>query len=323
MGFAEKVVSRLVQLSEDDPNIINRALIDPEMERGRIHLLTALYAPWLAAQARAQEELEGLKKIRSELGVWFSESHAFAVHARGRVDSLLAMAQYKNYTPFMLIAQNRVLLSRELQKQINNEARELRNKFVMYRERLQNVQDEATWFPFPRLLVDFNKNFNVCAQSLNISLKAPFQVSETFKKAQQMSESLDKRLGKLESQMRFLKIVRDITLFVLIMGRTFFWIELLFMLLILIGVPMVIYYGDRMGLEMISTLVFKQKWQVQKGLAIVLSVVALLIACFRTVVVFEGKKEKLLNKNKEKAEEEAVVKAEKAQPAKAGRKAKT
>lgn len=306
MGFAEKVVSQLVQLSEDDPNIINRALIDPEMERGRIHLLTALYGPWLNAQAKAQEELEGLKKIRSELAVWFPEKHAFAVYARGRVDSLLGMAGYQNYTPFMLIAQSRAALGREMQKQINNEARELRNKFILYRERLQNIQDEATWFPFPRLLVEFNKNFNVCAQSLNISLKASFHVSETFKKAQQMAESLEKRLGKLESQMRFLKIVRDITLFVLIMGRTFFWLELFFMLLLLIGIPLIIYYGDRMGLEMISSLVFKQKWQIQKGLAIVLSVVALMISCFRTVLVFEGKKEKLLNKKKEKAEEAAV-----------------
>lgn len=323
MGFAEKVVSQLVQLSEDDPNLINRALIDPEMERGRIHLLTALYGPWLSAQGRAQEELEGLKKIRSELSVWFPESHSFAVYARGRVESLLGMAEYKNYTPFMLISQSRASLSREMQKQINNEARELRNKFVMYRARLQDIQDEASWFPFPKLLVEFNKNFNVCAQSLNVSLKAPLQISETFKKAQQMAESLEKRLAKLESQMRFLKIVRDITLFVLIMGRTFFWIELLFMILLLIGIPLVIYYGDRMGLEMISTLLFKQKWQIQKGLAIVLSVIALMIACFRTVIVFEGKKEKLLNKNKEKAEEEAVINAEKADSAKPGKKGKT
>ncbi len=310
MGFAEKVASQLVQLSEDEPNIINRALIDPEMERGRIHLLTALYGPWLAAQARAQEELEGLKKIRSESAVWFTEKHPFAVYARSRVDALLGMADCKNYTPFMLIAQSRASLSREMQKQINNEGRELRNKFIMYRERLQNIQDEASWFPFPRLLVEFNKNFNICAQSLNIGLKSQFQISETFKKAQQVAESLEKRLTKLESQMRFLKIVRDITLFVLIMGRTFFWLELLFMLLLLIGVPLVIYYGDRMGLEMISSLVFRQKWQIQKGLAVVLSVVALIIACFRTVLVFEGKKEKLLSKNKETAEE-AVVNAEK------------
>lgn len=302
MGFAEKVVPLLVQLSEDAPDVFNRALLDPEMERGRIYLLTAMYEPWAAAKIRAQEEGEGLKRIRSDLGVWFPENHSFAVYARGRIESVLAMGEYKNYSAFMLITQNRASLSREMQKQINNEARELHNKFIAYRERLQDVQEEATWFPFPKLLVEFNKNFNICAQSLNSTLKATFHLSDTFKKAQQIAESLDKRLAKLESQMRFLKVVRDITLFVLIMGKTFFWIELVFMLLLLIGVPLVIYYGDRMGLDVISTMLFKQKWQIQKGLAIVLSIIALIIASFRTVIVFDGKKEKLLMKNQDKAD---------------------
>jgi hypothetical protein len=111
-----------------------------------------------------------------------------------------------------------------------------------------------------------------------------------------MAEQEEERLILLEGRLRFLRVVRDATLFMLILGKTFFWMELIFLVLTLIGLPLTIYYGQTSGAGWATGLLVKQKWQIQKGLIIILSVFALGLAALRTAVIFESAREKLFKK---------------------------
>lgn len=300
MGFAEQAVGFLSALIERDAHFFNRVLLDPELERGHIHLLAALHVPWLEAQSKAEEEAVALKRLRAEVFDWFPEGHEFADAAFKRIDALLGLADVENYVSFISLSRGRERLERDLQARVNMESRELKSRFRTDMERLAYIRDEAAWFPFPRILVDFNKDYNACAANLNWALQNQFGVADTFKKAHSIAEKEQERLKGLEGKLKFLRIVRDSTLFMLIMGKTFFWMELIGLLLVLVGLPLSVYYGERAGAEWASGLLVKEKWQIQKGLILILSTMALAFAALRTTLVFDKKRNQLLNKGKRK-----------------------
>lgn len=296
MGFADQAMGFLLNLIEKDPNMFNRVLLDPEMERGHIQILSALNVPWTEAEAKASQMREGLEKLRLDISLWFPEEHPFAEQASARISRLMQLAEVKNFVSFMGLVQGRERIDRDLQIRVNQEARDLKQKFKYFMDRLTYIRDEAAWFPFPKVLVEFNKQYNLCAANLNWALKTHFQVAETFKRAQKMAEQEEERLILLEGRLRFLRVVRDATLFMLILGKTFFWMELIFLVLTLIGLPLTIYYGQTSGAGWATGLLVKQKWQIQKGLIIILSVFALGLAALRTAVIFESAREKLFKK---------------------------
>lgn len=300
MGFAEQAMPMLMNVISQDPNFFNKALLDPEMERGHIQLQRALYQPWVEAEETVPTALGELQQMRSELSIWFKEDHPFAEAMSKKIDSVLKLSGISNYVPYQRILRQKVALQLEKQDQISVETAELRTRLKLYRQRLERVQEEAAWFPFPRLLGQFNKVFNSVAQSTVWGLKTNLQNSENFKKALQLAEREEERLKKLESQIRFLKIVRDSTLFVLIMGKLLIWLELAVLLLVFVGLPLLFYYSEKNSFSLISGLVFQEQWQLQKALVIILSVMALAVAALRTASVFEKRRDKLLKKGKEK-----------------------
>lgn len=301
MGFAEQAMSFFEALFDRDPHYFNRILIDPELERGHLHLLSSMYNPWVAEEAQAEAEKDRLERFRSDLAEWFVEGHPFFEEVTDRVQALLKLGEVQNYVAFRRIVKGRQALSRDFERKIEEETRRLKQRFQGYMDRLRHIREEAAWFPFPKLLIDFNKDFNSCARSLNWGLSQHFTVADTFKRAQHISEKVEETLEQLEGKLRTLKVVRDSTLFLLIMGKTFFWLEMIGLVMILIGLPLAVYYGQEIGLEL-SDLVVKQKWEIQKGLVMVLSICALGLAALRTVVVFEKKRKKLFEKMNNLAE---------------------
>lgn len=187
-----------------------------------------------------------------------------------------------------------------MQLRIGREAKDLKTLFNGFMTRLMHIRDEAAWFPFPRILVEFNKNYNLCAASLNWALKTNLQVAETFKRAHAVAEAEEERLKDLESRLKFLRMVRDSTLFMLLFWRSFLWMEIIGLLLILVAAPLALFYGERAGSTWATGLISTQKWQLQKGLILILSVVALGLAALRTTLVFEKKKDKLFSEAREK-----------------------
>ena len=296
MGFAEQAMTLLLELVEKTPHYFNRVLIDPEMERGYIQVLTALYGPWVEAEGKVEQAVDELGRLRNEVVDWFDAGHPFYEKSMKRIDRMTNVGNIKNYVSFMLILRGCSNLSKDMQRYIAKEASELKKRFYDHKERLAYIREEAAWFPFPRALVEFNKNYNMCAANLKWGVKTHFQVADIFKKAQNVSELESKRLEKLEKRLKFLKVVRDSTLFMLIMARTFFWVEVAFMCLVFIALPLTMYYGEKNGIEWASNLLFKEKWEIQKQLILGFSIFAISVACVRTTIVFDKVRERYFKK---------------------------
>lgn len=303
MGFAEQAMSLLESIIIKNPNFFNKALLDLEMERGRIQLQNALSLIWVEIEERLPFEISDLQQMKDEMGIWFKEDHPFATRMLKKIDSVSKLFGVANYVPYRNIVEQKNILSAEKQDQISIETRNLRARLKGYTQRLAKVQEEAAWFPFPSLLRKFTKVFNLVAQSMTWALKANLNSAEDFKKAVTIADKEKKRVEKLESQIKFLKIVRDSTLFVLIMGKILIWLELAVLILIFIGLPLILYYSEKSSLGIASDLLFQGQWKLQKALVLLFSVMALALAALRTASVFEKRREQLLRRGKEKIAE--------------------
>ncbi|WP_082936317.1 tetratricopeptide repeat protein [Halodesulfovibrio spirochaetisodalis] len=296
IGFAEQAMSSLISLVESTPHFFNRVLIDPEMERGHIQVLSALYTPWVEAESQVEKAIEELGNLKKEVHEWFDEGSPFFIKSMKQIDRMNAATDIKNYVSYMLILQGCKRLAKDLDRYVTKEAGILKKRFQDQRERLRYIREEAAWFPFPRALVEFNKNYNLCAANIAWALKTHFQVADIFKKAQLLADTEERRLERLEKRLKFLKVVRDSTLFMLIMSRTFFWIEVAFMCIVVVALPLSMFYGQQTGMEWAQGLLFKEKWDIQKQLILGFSVFAIIASCFRTVIVFDKVREKYFNK---------------------------
>ena len=113
---------------------------------------------------------------------------------------------------------------------------------------------------------------------------------------------LDRLLYNLKKRLRFLRTVRDSTLFGLTMFRTFIWIEVVGLLLCFLGVPAIVFFGDKIGLGWLKYLIGENQWAIQKVLVIIITILAIGIGSLRTTLVFDRKREKLLEEARQQRE---------------------
>ena len=90
-----------------------------------------------------------------------------------------------------------------------------------------------------------------------------------------------------------LRIVRDSTFFCMLLGRNFLWMEVAGLGLSLVLVPLFVYLFQTSGQGWVADMMEQQKWQLQKGLVIVLSIMAMALAAIKTAITFDSKKKKL------------------------------
>lgn len=306
-GFSGRATPMIYPLLMQKPYFFNWMLLDPELERGYNSILFTLSVYWENISSQVQEELAALQGISKELHNWFTDENEFLLNTSQKIDKIISMAQVQNFVTYTAVIQGRVSLEKEFQQEINREIKEYKQRFDSYVERLKHIRDEAAWFPFPKMLADFNRNYNSCAASLNWVAHNNMHVAEVFKRAQELAEREEARLGKLESRMRFLRIVRDGTLFSLIMIKKFMWMELVGLALVLLVFPLTIYYGNKAGLTWLYDVFIEEQWTIQKGAIIVISILSLTIACIWTVVGFERIREKVFTKAKAEAEARMAV----------------
>lgn len=299
-GFSESALRNLASLIDRKGHFFNRALIDPELERGAIQTLAMLHKLWVVMEERAKEEVFNLGRMRDELGTWFMPDNEFAISAVERIEKVLALAPIRNFVAFQLLMSGRMRIERDLQEHVKQQAKIYKARFRSFSARLKIIHEESAWFPFPGVLVDFNRVFNEVVASVNWAMAANFHSSDSFKKAQSLVEQEEKRLKKLENRLKLLRVVRDSTLFVLSMFETFFWFELVGCIFIFAALPLMLYYGDKLGFEFAMEPFKNQRWQVQKALLVLVSIVALLIASLRTILRFETIREKILAKAAQK-----------------------
>lgn len=309
-GFSEQALQGISSLIDRSGHFFNRALIDPELERGFIQVLAALYKLWFVMEERARDEVVNLTRMRGELGTWFLPDNPFALEVAERIEKVLAIASVHNYVAFQLLMTGRMRIEKDIQAYVMREAKSYKNTFRSFGLRLKDIHEESAWFPFPKVLVEFNRSFNEGVANVNWAMTANFHSPESFKKAQAFAEQEEKRIKKLEGRLRFLRIVRDSTLFVLSMAETFFWLELVACILIFAVLPLFLYYGDRLGFDFAVEAFKQERWQVQKALIIFVSALVLAIASLRTILRFETIRDKILAKARD-----SVVKPKNAGPA--------
>ncbi|WP_415714567.1 tetratricopeptide repeat protein [Maridesulfovibrio sp.] len=293
MGFAEQAISAFQDIITKDPHFFNRVAIDPELDRGRLTVLQEMGQLWDIAEAEAKEVALGMDTLSADIAQWFEEGHEFADEANRFMERMNKLAKINNYVAFRQLTAGIARLTEEIEKRVEYEIKVINKKLDIYREELLDVQREASWFPFPKLLTEFNGDFNYCADKIYWIKTQQLNVAETFRKTQRYLDRIDGRLKKLRKRLVTLRVVRDTTLFIMLLGRSFIWLEVIFLGVALLCIPLLIYYSNNFQSNFIIDMIIRQKWEFQKGLILILSILAIAIAAFRSAVVFEKKKREL------------------------------
>ena len=307
MGFAEQILGPLHELIAREPDFFNRCLIDPELGRGQLLILTSLYQLWERRKTEMETERAHLETLAQQIGDWFPKGHPVHPHLNTELTELQTLSDINNYASFLQVIERRPALEKEVNDNIQREIEELQNRFKHYLTLLQEIRDEASWFPFPKILREFSKEFNEAAGIINWAFASNFYEVDNYTRAENTTKQLDELLRSLKKRLKFLRLVRDSTLFTLTLGRTFFWIEIIGLIICFVGVPGVVLYGEYMGLGWLKGILSSQQWEIQKVLVIVVSLLALGLAALRSTVIFDRKRDALI--------EEARVQREQMQAA--------
>lgn len=311
-GFAVQALIRVLELVRQDPSFFNLLLLDPELERGRKPILTALFPLWQDARKRCNAERSELERLLTEINEWFPTDHLAGSALSNRLQNMLEQADVKNYINFLNMVTLRPVIEEELEQLIQKEITMLQEKFKKYLTKLEVVRDEASWFPFQRALVEFNRDFNKGASMLNWAFTADFHTPEAFCKAQAHLAPLDELLERLDKRLRVLRMVRDSTLYILILTRSFLWVEIVALTLCLIGVLAILFYGDSFGMSWIQRLIKANFWELQQVLVTIISIAALGVAALRTTLVFEKRRDTMLEEARMQREEMQRVRLQRA-----------
>ncbi|MCM0756325.1 tetratricopeptide repeat protein [Desulfovibrio aminophilus] len=305
MGFTGQGMDILERLIERDPNIFNRVLLDLELDRGRMQIMGALHGLWRDAEAKCEEEKALVATLSSEVAQRFEDGHAFFETAQERLERMRRLTERRNYVAYRSLVSGVDQFADEMNAQVEADIKRIRARAEHYYDRLRDIQREAAWFPFPKLLLEFNKDFNYCVEKMNWMRDQHLKVAENFRKTLRFLDEIEDRIGRLQKRLVTLRIVRDSTLFVLLLGRTFIWLEIIGLGLALVTIPLLIYMTRHAPGNWLVNLILEQKWEFQKGLVIILSVLALGLAAVKTAFSFE-KRKRLLFERKEQEFQDRV-----------------
>ncbi len=302
LGFAEQALPQVTKIIHDDPSYFNRCLTDPELGRGHLLILTHLYPLWQNAEKIALKEKTSIARLKERVNSWFPETHPSYIILSNAITEIEKLAETQNYAAFLELAKLRPACQKEIDEFIKRQIDELQARYKHYLDDLQVIRDEASWFPFPKILREFSADFNHAASIINWAFASNFNEAENFNQAQKNTEEIEELLRKLHRKLKLLRTVRDTTLFGLTLAKTFFWIEAVGLSLCFFGIPAIVYFGDSVGLGWLKQILASQQWEIQKILFGIITVVSLGIAALRATIIFDKQKEKLLNDAREQRE---------------------
>ena len=303
MGFTDHAMGVFQECIDKNPHYFNRIILDPELERGRYHVQAAMSDIWKDAKELDQETKKQFEALQNKMTAWFSKEHEFSREIQKKFELLRAYGQIENYVYVRKLAAGCRALEEEIESRIEAEVSRLSRKVEVYFERLKEIMREASWFPFPKLLRDFNRDFNYCAEKMHWMYTQYLKNAENFRKGQAYSLEVEERLDRLQKRLLTLRLLRDGTFFMLLLGRNFLWMQLLGLGLALILMPLIVYLaGGSTGY--VAELIMAQKWNLQKGLILVLSIVAMGGAALRTAITFEKRKRNFFDQEYERVREE-------------------
>ncbi len=303
MGFVEQELSNISKLINDDPTYFNRFMIDPELGRGQLIILTHLYPLWKDTELRAETEIKKLDSMHEKVLAWFPESHPSYIILNGKMEELKKIASVKNYMAFLNVLKSRHIVDKEIDEFVQRQVEMCQEQYKFYLSELQSIRDEATWFPYPKLLRDFSREFNEAANILNWAFSANFNIAENFQQAQSQKEEVEELLRSLKRRLKLLRAMRDGTLFGMTFIKSFLWIEGVGILLCLLGIPAIILFGESVGLGWLKSILANQQWEIQKVMVGIITVLSFGLAMLRSTITFEKQRETYLEKAKEQREQ--------------------
>lgn len=305
MGFVDHALGMVVDLVDKDPQYFNKFMVDPELDRGRSAIQAALAEVWREGLARRQEGRTQLAALENKVTLWFAPESPFGVQARAALADLACMSAVDNYVYFRRFLVGCSSLEAETERQVDFEVTRLSKNVKAIHERLKDIVREASWFPFPRLLREFNRDFNTCAARITWVLTKHLKNPDNYKQAKEYVQELNERMASLDSRLISLRILRDSAFFTLMLGRSYIWLQIVALGLSLAMFP-VLLFGAQSLPGPLADYVLSQKWQIQKGLVIVLSCLAMVSAVLRTAMGFDKRKQQFFSeefvKNQERRE---------------------
>ncbi|TDT89955.1 hypothetical protein EDC59_103254 [Pseudodesulfovibrio indicus] len=295
MGFTGQAMDILFDLISRDPNIFNRILLDPELERGRVQLMGALWEKWNQAETTAEDIREEVNSLTEDIAKRFDEGHPYFETANEELDRLKNLSLTSNYVAYQQMLKGTERFQTALSAEVKREVKRINANIEYLSDRLREIQREAAWFPFPRLLLEFNREFNFCVDKINWIRTQHLNDADNFRKSLKFVDEIEEHIHSLQGRLVTLRIVRDSTLFTLMLGRNFIWLELVGLGLLLVGLPALIYFTkDIQGnyiLDMIKDA--NQRWEISKGLVIILSILCLAVASVKSALSFDRRKREL------------------------------
>ncbi len=302
MGFGEQALYSLSKLIQDIPTYFYRCLIDPELGRGQALILMHLFPQWKEAENIAKREIIAMQKLEERIKAWFPPPDP-NYHVLSRyTDDLRKVAHIQNYMAFLQLKAKIPVCEKHIDDFIQKQTEELQERYKLYLANVQQVRDEASWFPFPKILRDFSDQFNDVATILNWAFTSNFHEPEVFQQAIAKTSEVEDLLRKLKQKLKLLRTVRDSTLFGVTFLKTFFWIELVCLILCFVGVPAIVMFGDEVGLGWLKNILASQQWEVQKVLLGIVTIISIGLATLRSTIIFERRRDKLIKEAKEQRE---------------------
>ncbi len=295
-GFSEQALGLFLELIKDNPMVMNMVLIDPELDRGHLHLITGLWKPWNNAAQEAEVCLKNREKINKNIEQWFPLDHPAHKEFKERLANLLLLKEKTNYVFLIQLARGTAALTKDLQKRVEQEIQEIFRRCKEMYARLEKIQREAAWFPFSKFLGGFNKDFNKCIKELNLVGKLNLYHPDSFQKGHAGMIRASEALERLSGHLKSLVIIRDSTLFMLLFGKHFLWLELICLILSVVILPVLTVWGLKTGQSWGHAL-DKQQWMVYRVVITVATIFAMGGSAIWTTLRFDKKRKKYLDKN--------------------------
>jgi len=305
MGFTGQAMDVFSDLIDRDPHIFNRILIDPELDRGRVQLMSSLWDRWVEVGGEVTSVKGRVNELTDDIKKRFNENHSYYEYAMEELERLKGLGETNNYVGFRILLRGTDKFKQNLDSEVKREIKRIDSNLDYQAERVREVQKEAAWFPFPRLLLEFNKDFNYCVDRINWIKTQQLTDPSKFRKALKLLETIEERIDTLQGRLVTLRIVRDSTLFILMLGRNFIWMELLGLGLALVSIPAILYFFQGVEGNWILDTIREQQWEFTKGLVIILSVLSLAIAAIKSGLTFDKRKRELFEQIDEELRDSA------------------
>lgn len=293
MGFTGQAMDLFTDLINRDPHVFNRILIDPELDRGRMQLMSSLWDCWSDTENAVKETRENVDELIKDIAKRFDDTHSYFEAANEELERLKKIGETNNYVAYNQLLTGTDRFKASLDSKVKREIKRIDANLDYQTERIREIQKEAAWFPFPKLLVEFNRDFNYCVDKINWIKTQNLNNPENFRTSLKYLDEIEDHIDTLQKRLVTLRIVRDSTLFVLMLGRSFIWMEILGLGLSLVTMPAIIYFTQDMSGHWLIETLRDQRWEFTKGLVIILSVLCLAGAAIKSALAFDRRKREL------------------------------